>query len=193
MSRSEPVLIFAHVAAVEIDEAAQARSANRRSPGDRAGRGPQRRSRNAAAGELEEIRRSAAYRRRRPDCRDTWCRPSSRPPLMARSGIGRVNASSSKPWLRTPPREIARACAGAGISVGVGTVQIVATAVDGLNNEVEAVERIELEVPENLVKNREVHVDSAPMIFKRRASNASLISGLNCKSAPEATMPWQPV
>ena len=81
-----------------------------------------------------------------------------------------MNASSSKPWLRTPPRlcRCRRRCAG---RCPVGAIQVVAAAVDGLDDEIEAIERIELEVVEFLVEQREVHIDAAtvelPPSFER--------------------------
>ena len=44
----------AHVPAVDVEQPAQARAADRRSPRQRAGRGPQRRVGDAPAGELEQ-------------------------------------------------------------------------------------------------------------------------------------------
>src|SRR5207244_13384823 len=50
--------------------------------------------------------------------------------------------------------------------VGVRAVEAGAAAVEGLHDEVEAVERVQLEVAERLVKQCEVHVDSAAVILQ---------------------------
>src|SRR3954469_26032198 len=62
-------------------------------------------------------------------------------------------------------RNLSGARTGARIIVRVGAAEIVAGAVDVLDDEVEAVEGIELEVAEHLMEDGEVHVDPVPVIF----------------------------
>src|SRR6185437_12299256 len=61
-----------------------------------------------------------------------------------------------------------RAGAGKRIIVCIGAVEVSAAAVDVDDEEVEAVEGVQLEVAEHFVEQREVEVDSAAVIFEAR-------------------------
>ena len=63
---------------------------------------------------------------------------------------------------------MARAGARTRIVVDVGPIQVIAAAVDGFDEEVEAVEGVQLEVAEHLVEQRKIDVDSRPIVFKAK-------------------------
>ena len=134
----------------------------------------------------------AACRRRRPDRRGNWCRHRSRRALTERSRIGRVNASSSKPWLdHARPAVLPVQAPVRRTVVRVGAVQIVAAAVDVLDQEVEAVERVQLEVAEQLPEHGDVDVDPAAVIFGADLERV-VGFGLELEVRADATMPGQP-
>ena len=115
------------------------------------------------------------------------------PALTARSGSGLVNASNSKPWLRTPAfgGPTVQAPVSGSLSVSA-PLRLVLQLLSVDDEEVEAVEGVQLEVAEDLWNSARLRSMPRPVKFAS-ASNASLISGLNCRFAPDATMPWQPV
>ena len=106
------------------------------------------------------------------------------PALIARSRQRPGEGFDLEPWIVTPARRLChcRRRSAALLSVSVAA-ELVDAAVDVLDHEVEAVERVQLEVAEQLTEQRDVDVESAAVVFGADFV-ASLVSGLNCRSCP---------
>ena len=128
---------------------------------------------------------SAHGRRRRPDSCDIWCRRSVAPRLTLTSGIGRENgldfdaAASARPALVLPVQahRLRRAV------VGVGAVEVVRAAVDVLDDEIDAVERVELEVARNAGGTAATFTSNPRPLYLAPSSKASTSLGLELREA----------
>ena len=77
-----------------------------------------------------------------------------------------MNISNSMPSDRTPGAALPVAGAGRGADVGIAVREFVRAAIDVLDFEIDAVERVQLEVLEVLAEQGDVDVDAAAVILE---------------------------
>src|SRR5690349_18068758 len=114
------------------------------------------------------------------------------PALIERSRSGRVKASSSKPTLFTPPRTLPVHAPVRGLLSVSAPLRSVLQLLMFSTMKLRPLNVFSWKLRKTSWKSARFTSSPRPL-YLPPTSNASLISGLNFRLSPDATMPWHPV